>query len=130
LLGKSSLTAIGARLDLVRNVAELRVGSETTELHAIALTAEAVTSSRPQAQAYWTWLQQEDGERAEAVADCVEDVVGRMDTINWSKKLKKERICYTDSAQRVILQPERCKARCAKPNTKRRAFTFSLALLI
>ena len=79
LLGKPSLTAMGARLDLVRNVAELCAGSEKAELHAIALTAEAFASKRPQAQSYWAWLSKRMANAPKRLQTVFEDVMARAD---------------------------------------------------
>jgi hypothetical protein len=57
LLGKPSLTAMCARLDLVKNTAELSLGVHKAMVHAMRYKLSCLrASSRPEAQSYWVWL--------------------------------------------------------------------------
>ncbi len=76
LLGKPTLTAMEATLDLANNVAEVGVaGGGRTEVQAVVLAVGAVWSARPQAQAYWSWLNKRLAEAPKRLQTIFQDVV-------------------------------------------------------
>ena len=55
LLGKPTLSDMKAVIDMGSGVATVRLGEETATVPAIALPVE-LHSNRPEAQAYWSWI--------------------------------------------------------------------------
>ncbi len=78
LLGKPTLAAMGTRMDLVGNVAEIRAGDRVSIVRAIALPL-SVLSSRPQAQSYWNWLNKRMATAPKRLQTLMQDVVERAD---------------------------------------------------
>jgi hypothetical protein len=76
LLGKPMLSAVGAYMDFVENVAEVRVRDRSEKVHGIALP---VDSARPQAQAYWTWIIKRIADAPKRLQTLFQDVMERAD---------------------------------------------------
>ncbi len=77
LLGKPTLTAMGAVIDLGENVAEVYAGERTAELQVVAIPM--VVSNRPQAQSYWTWLARRMAKAPQRLQSVTQDVFERAD---------------------------------------------------
>jgi hypothetical protein len=78
LLGKPTLTEMGARMDLAMDTAEIRAGERRAKVRAIALPAD-VLSSRPQAQSYWNWLNKRMAAAPKRLQVLFQDVMERAD---------------------------------------------------
>ncbi len=80
LLGKPTLTEMGAQLNLAKSVTEICAGERTVQVHAIAVPVDGV-SKRPQAQSYCNWLNKRMAAAPKRLQTLFQDVMERADNV-------------------------------------------------
>ncbi len=79
LLGKPTLSVMGASMDLSTDTASLAHMGRTTAVRAVAVPVVRQESGRPQAQSYWNWINKRFAAAPKKMQTLVQDVLERAD---------------------------------------------------